>query len=992
MNRPFPDFSSLRQEAVALVQTLSGDTWTDYNLHDPGVTILEALCYALTDLAYRTDFPITDLLADDTGVIHPEANAFFQKSEILVSNPVTVNDYRKVLLDRIPELYNVWLEPVTCGGITESLRGLYQVTVQVRKDLAPGLLTDATLAQSVTESVRKTIVTHRNVCEDVADTILILKPVTIRVKADIEIAAAAVPEGTLSNIYSAIEDALNPPIAYSTEDALIRKGYAVENLYAGPYLSRGFIPDDALLERRRLVDPSEIIKAISQVAGVRYVRRINVEAAELEEPSGAAAPGTLSGPATPGPAATGSGASGPAVPGASSSAPSGAPGAASGEPDKLPMDSFPYFDDSRSASPIRLFRDGYEVQITEAIFNDYHLVKQGTLRRTQTPGAQTPPVLTGVYRHLSSYYSIQHLFPSIYALTETQFPKGTPAAFKGQVKQLKGYLLFFEQVMANYLAQLGQVRRMFSPFIPPNDTTHAYQPLTTVPGIEDLLLQPDRYQASLARYSETPEQYRARKHKILDHLLARFNEEVSNYPALQAEQLYGKAPGAPYSGPSTYSGAAPMAPGGTTPSLVGGAAVPPGAALFTGDAAVPPGAPPSGPAPLAPGEAPAVDEALVWKARLLQGIARTGRDRNKGFDYLGREGGLSSGLGKKVADLLDIKFNRVHNLTAAFHETDIVVRGDATGETGATDDGASHRFLRQKMSFFLTGIQQENYKINPLPGGRFEVVFQPPGEDPGQPLGQYADEAGARRAIQGMVGALQQINLNSEGFHVVEHILLRPPLDSASYGFRFYDLEQRVLLQHLDWMTFDQRSRIITELLQTASSGLSAADGLARWKGKCRMLLDQYKTSGWLVDPGTLSPKDLQDADAAYAHICKTLLQFTARSVQSYPRFNMLVKGPGDQLLEETFLNFTMTIVLPAWPARFQDRNFKNFAENLFRDNTPAHIRLRFLWTNISRMTVFEQLYGKWTDALRNPADADTRNEWAQRLISFLLGNQSRSV
>ncbi len=45
MNRPVPDFSSLRQEGIALVQALSGGTWTDYNLHDPGVTILEALCY-----------------------------------------------------------------------------------------------------------------------------------------------------------------------------------------------------------------------------------------------------------------------------------------------------------------------------------------------------------------------------------------------------------------------------------------------------------------------------------------------------------------------------------------------------------------------------------------------------------------------------------------------------------------------------------------------------------------------------------------------------------------------------------------------------------------------------------------------------------------------------------------------------------------------------------------------------------------------------------
>ena len=900
MNRPVPDFNTLRQEGIALVQALSGTTWTDYNLHDPGVTILEALCYALTDLAYRTDFPIADLLADPQGIIHPEANAFFSKAEILVSNPVTVNDYRKVLLDQVPELYNVWLEPVASGGVTESLQGLYRITVQVRKDLVsprqgdpPARSVPEDVQKTVQEAVRKCFVSRRNVCEDVVRPIRVLRPAPVKVRADIEVVGDGTPESILSNIYSALEDAINPPLAYYSEDTLRRRGYTVEDLYAGPALTRGFIPDDALAERRVLIDPSELIKAISQVEGVRYVRNINV----TEE--------------TPPPAA-----------GTAPTAPAGAD-----EPDDLPDDCFPYFEDSRTDSPIRLFRDGYEVPVTEAVFRDYHTVRQETARRTLVPliaDARDQNILKGNYRNLSDYYSVQHLFPTIYGLTEKQFPSGTPQAVIGQVKQLKAYLLFFEQVMANYLAQLGQVRRIFSPFIPAaGDTTHAYQPLYSVPGVRELLVNPDGYEAALAKSSESSEQYKTRKHKILDHLLARFNEQVSNYPVLQSEQLYG------------------------------GAAAP------------------------ATATAP-IDESLAWKARILQGIAVAGRDRNRGFDYLGQEGGLSSGLGKKVADLLDIRLNRVHDLTAALRD--------------AGSEGAGPRFLRQKMAFFRTGIDPNNYKIVATNAGAHYLEFQPAEDEPGQVLAQYPSEAAARQGIQGIVRALRQINIDSEGFHVVEHILLRPPLDSPSYGFRFYDMEQRVLLQHLDWVSFEERSRIIAGLLQSARDPAAAAEGVRHWGGKCRILLQQYKTSGWLVDPRNLSDKDLQGTGADYDHLCRTLLQFTQRKVQSYPRFNMLVRGPGDQLLEETFLNFTMTIVLPAWPARFQDRNFKTFAENIFRINTPAHIRLRFLWVNISRMTAFEQFYGKWTDALREGGDQQDRNEWAQRLISFLLGNQSRPL
>ena len=47
------DFASLRQEALELIPRLAGENWTDYNTHDPGITILEQVCYALTDLAYR---------------------------------------------------------------------------------------------------------------------------------------------------------------------------------------------------------------------------------------------------------------------------------------------------------------------------------------------------------------------------------------------------------------------------------------------------------------------------------------------------------------------------------------------------------------------------------------------------------------------------------------------------------------------------------------------------------------------------------------------------------------------------------------------------------------------------------------------------------------------------------------------------------------------------------------------------------------------------
>ena len=50
------DYRLLRAQGMDYIQCLSSKVWTDHNLHDPGITTLEVLCYALTDLAYRTAF------------------------------------------------------------------------------------------------------------------------------------------------------------------------------------------------------------------------------------------------------------------------------------------------------------------------------------------------------------------------------------------------------------------------------------------------------------------------------------------------------------------------------------------------------------------------------------------------------------------------------------------------------------------------------------------------------------------------------------------------------------------------------------------------------------------------------------------------------------------------------------------------------------------------------------------------------------------------
>jgi hypothetical protein len=103
------DYHFLRSEGVKWIEKLGSKLWTDYNLHDPGITILETLCYAITDLSYRSSFRVQDLLAEEKPEwFNGDEQTFFTAREILTTAPWTINDYRKLLID-LEGIGNAWI-------------------------------------------------------------------------------------------------------------------------------------------------------------------------------------------------------------------------------------------------------------------------------------------------------------------------------------------------------------------------------------------------------------------------------------------------------------------------------------------------------------------------------------------------------------------------------------------------------------------------------------------------------------------------------------------------------------------------------------------------------------------------------------------------------------------------------------------------------------------------------------------------------------------
>ena len=122
-------YSQLQEKALKDVQRLAGNVWTDYNVHDPGVTLLDALNYGLLETDYRLGFSIPDYLTREDSDFSPRRHALFSPSEIFPVNPVTETDYRKLFVSNVDDLSDVRV-------IVHPESGTYDFVLDVWADLS----------------------------------------------------------------------------------------------------------------------------------------------------------------------------------------------------------------------------------------------------------------------------------------------------------------------------------------------------------------------------------------------------------------------------------------------------------------------------------------------------------------------------------------------------------------------------------------------------------------------------------------------------------------------------------------------------------------------------------------------------------------------------------------------------------------------------------------------------------------------------------------
>jgi len=555
------DFEALRAQGLTYIEQLASAIWTDYNEHDPGITSLEALCYAITELGYRTSFDMKDLLTDEKGNIAP-GQVLYTAKNILTNNPLTIDDYRKLLID-IEGVHNAWLfaddtvKDANGNDISVSdvaiyanckddvlqydktkaplfLSGLYRVLLDLDEDnvygdlnngeviienpeesgkfvkgdfwfaielpawkaadfdfadlaadknnvsavsitgnppqwVAEVVLTNTTSikfnislskkpgdgtvttadvqqmfndkayvagifdfylkkiskAKNIVQTALKTINEHRNLCEDFVS-LTTVDDEEIAFCFDVDVKPSADIEKVQAEIFYAIENYLDPSVDFYTLKEQLDKKIPVDEIFEGVILQHGFIDTEQLeqTQLRSVIHTSDIINLLMDIDGVLSIRNFVM---------------------------TKYGADGKPVPGYLGL--------------KWCMNITPLCKPvlSSDKSKVLLFKNQFPFIANYDEVRDTVSLLHAERSRAKLNGLQDDiPIPQGNHRDTSSYWPVQYDFPQTYGIGIFGLPADATPQRIAQQRQFKAYLMFFEQLLADFMSQLSNASQLFS--------------------------------------------------------------------------------------------------------------------------------------------------------------------------------------------------------------------------------------------------------------------------------------------------------------------------------------------------------------------------------------------------------------------------------------------------------------------------------------------------------------------------------------------------
>lgn len=250
-------YTQLQENALKRIRHIAGNVWTDYNLHDPGVTFLDALNYVLLETDYRLGFSLPDYLTSPQKDFSAREHALFPPSEVFSVNPVTETDYRKLFISNIDDLSDVRV-------IVHPESGIYDFVLDVWPD------TSDNRRKRILKEVHSLYHAHRNLCEDVGS-IRFLEYDILRMCAEIEIDDTVDSNLLVAQFFFEIQEFLRAGARFRRVDELLAEGNTPDDILDGPEQGRMVVDDASLSTDWEEYDVAWLYQKLRDLPGVSRI-------------------------------------------------------------------------------------------------------------------------------------------------------------------------------------------------------------------------------------------------------------------------------------------------------------------------------------------------------------------------------------------------------------------------------------------------------------------------------------------------------------------------------------------------------------------------------------------------------------------------------------------------------------------------------------------------------------------------------------------------
>lgn len=257
------NYYDYRKEALLWAQKLSGKLWTDFNPHDPGVTVLEILSYVLTELDYKLGFTMEDIL--HSSVIRKEFqledNALFKAEDIFCTAPVTEKDFRVLLIDQIEGVTNAWLLS------EDHIVGSFNLIVQLNSQADPD-----TIEREVNRLFNKYKVFGWSL-----NSVRIIKKKEAKLSGNFYFNSESSAESLLAKVlYEFNEKLVNVQPSSQTVDELLGSQKSLNEIFDGPKMENGIIVKEELKPFHTEIQLQVIKAALNEIEGVEMLSNVGI--------------------------------------------------------------------------------------------------------------------------------------------------------------------------------------------------------------------------------------------------------------------------------------------------------------------------------------------------------------------------------------------------------------------------------------------------------------------------------------------------------------------------------------------------------------------------------------------------------------------------------------------------------------------------------------------------------------------------------------------